>query len=226
MIESISQLLHTIYDVQGIIQWGGTILVCTIIFVETGLFVGFFLPGDSLLVTAGVFAAAGHLELATILLTATLCAICGDQLGYWIGRRAGQALYKRRDSLFFKRRHLERAHAYYEAHGGKTIVFARFVPILRTFCPVVAGAAQMPYSKFVGYSVTGGCSWVCGMILAGFFLASLVPNISERIHYVIAVVIFLSFLPPIISALRARSRSAGGPGTPPPGQPERTSSAN
>jgi membrane-associated protein len=225
MIESLAQLLHNVYDVEGIIQWGGTILVCTIIFVETGLFVGFFLPGDSLLVTAGVFAAAGHLRLAVLLSTVTLCAVCGDQLGYWIGRHTGRALYSRKDSVFFKRKHLERAREFYETHGGKTIIFARFVPILRTFCPVVAGGAQMPYSRFVGYSITGGCSWVCGMILAGYFLASLVPNIGQRIHYVIAVVIFLSFLPPIIGTWRARARSAraADPGTP---EPERTSSAD
>jgi membrane-associated protein len=225
MIESISQVLHTLYDVQGIIEWGGLFLICTIIFVETGLFVGFFLPGDSLLVTAGVFAAAGHLELPALLAIATVCAIAGDQLGYWIGRKAGRALYGRRDTLFFKHRHLERARQFYETHGGKTIVFARFIPILRTFCPVVAGVAQMHYGRFITYNVAGGCGWVCGTVLSGFFLASLVPNISERIHYVIAVVIFLSFLPPIIGWLRARSRSAGGPGSPPPAQPEQTSPA-
>lgn len=225
MIESIQQLLHTIYDVQGIIQWGGVVLVCTIVFVETGLFVGFFLPGDSLLVTAGVFAAAGHLNLAALLAAATLCGILGDQVGYWIGRRAGKALYGRKDSFFFKRRHLEHARQFYDTHGGKTIVLARFIPILRTFCPVVAGAAEMPYARFVGYNVAGGCGWVFGMVLAGFFLASLVPNISQRIHYVIAVVILLSFVPPIIGALRARSRSARGPSGPAPRQPEQTPSA-
>ena len=210
---------------QGIIQWGGILLVCAIIFVETGLFVGFFLPGDSLLVTAGVFSAAGHLDLLTLLIAASVCGIAGDQLGYWIGRKAGGALYRRQDSLFFKRRHLERARQFYDTHGGKTIVFARFIPILRTFCPVVAGAAQMPYGRFMTYNIAGGCGWVFGMVLSGFFLASLVPNISQRIHYVIAVVILLSFLPPIIAAWRSRSRSAGGPGAPPPVQPERTSSA-
>jgi membrane-associated protein len=215
MVEFIRELLHTIYDVEGIIQWGGILLVCVIVFVETGLFVGFFLPGDSLLVTAGVFAAAGHLDLGLLLAIATLCAIAGDQLGYWIGRRAGQALYRRQDSLFFKRRHLERARQFYEAHGGKTIVFARFIPILRTFCPVVAGAAEMKYSSFVTYNIGGGCAWVFGMVLGGYFLASLVPNISQRIHWVIAVVIFLSFLPPIIGAWRARSRRSGKTGAPP-----------
>jgi len=224
MIEFIQELLHTIYDVEGIIQWGGTLLVCSMVFVETGLFVGFFLPGDSLLVTAGVFAAAGHLDLATLLVVATLCAIAGDQLGYWIGRQAGQALYRRKDSFFFRRRHLERARQFYDVHGGKTIVFARFIPILRTFCPVVAGAAEMRYASFVTYNIAGGCAWVFGMVLGGFFLASLVPNISQRIHWVIAVVILLSFLPPIIGALRARSRRAGKPGAPPPVHSERVSS--
>jgi membrane-associated protein len=156
----------------------------------------------------------------------TLCAICGDQLGYWIGRRAGRALYAKEDSTFFKRRHLDRAQQYYESHGGKTIIFARFIPILRTFCPVVAGGAQMPYSRFIGYSIAGGCSWVLGMILGGYFLASLVPNVSQRIHYVIAAVIFLSFLPPIISTLRARSRAAASPNGPPSDRAERTSSAD
>ena len=133
------------------------------------------------------------------------------------------ALYGRQDSLLFKRKHLERAREFYDRHGGKTIVFARFIPILRTFCPVVAGIAEMPYSRFVGYNIAGGFSWVWGMVLAGFFLASLVPNISEHIHYVIAAVIVLSFLPPVIGALRARSRPSDRPG-PPPAQPAQTPS--
>ncbi|HEY4580700.1 MAG TPA: hypothetical protein VIG89_06645, partial [Candidatus Acidoferrales bacterium] len=113
---------------------------------------------------------------------------------------------------------------FYDVHGGKTIVFARFIPILRTFCPVVAGAAEMRYASFLTYNIAGGCAWVFGMVLGGFFLASLVPNISQRIHWVIAVVILLSFLPPIIGALRARSRRAGKPGAPPPVHSERVSS--
>src|SRR5580692_12400070 len=110
MIESVKHLLQQVYDVRGLIEWGGTFLVCVIVFVETGLFVGFFLPGDSLLVTAGVFAGAGHLKLAELLTLVTLCAIAGDQLGYLIGRRAGSTLYDRKDSKFFKRKHLEQAH--------------------------------------------------------------------------------------------------------------------
>ncbi len=143
MIDFLRQILTSLYDVRGLIEWGGTLLVCVIVFVETGMFVGFFLPGDSLLVTAGVFAGAGQLKLASLLGFVTLCAIAGDQMGYLIGRKAGENLYRREDSRFFKKRHLESAHEFYEKYGGKTIILARFVPIIRTFCPPVAGAAKM-----------------------------------------------------------------------------------
>jgi membrane-associated protein len=204
VFESIRHLLHSVYDVRGIVQWGGTSLVCIIVFVETGLFVGFFLPGDSLLVTAGIFAGAGHLPIVSLLLFVTVCAIAGDQLGYWIGRTAGQALYRREDSLFFRRSHLQRAHNFYEKYGGKTVILARFVPIVRTFCPPVAGAANMPYSRYLIYDIFGGFIWAGSMILGGYFLGRSVPNIDKRIHWVILIVIFLSLLPGIISVLRAR----------------------
>ena len=205
MLELIKSVLHNLYDVQGLIQWGGTLLVCVIVFVETGLFVGFFLPGDSLLVTAGVFSATGVLKIGTLVPLVTLCAFAGDQLGYWIGRRAGQALYRRQDSTFFKRRHLERAHGFYEKYGGKTVILARFVPIVRTFCPPVAGAAEMRYARYVAYDIVGACCWGAGLVLAGYFLGSVVPNISQRIHWVIAVVVILSLLPAVMGAMRSRS---------------------
>ena len=204
MLESIRHLLHSIYDVEGIIRTGGPLLVCIIVFIETGFFVGFFLPGDSLLVTAGIFSAAGVIPLKWILFPVMLCAIVGDQIGYWIGRAAGSALYRREDSLFFRRKHLQRAHDFYEKYGGKTIILARFIPIIRTFCPPVAGAAAMPYPRYLIYDIFGGTIWVGTMILGGFFLGRTIPNISQRIHYVILVVIFLSLLPAIISILRAR----------------------
>src|SRR5712692_1586146 len=144
MIGSLEHFFHFLLNVQGLIEWGGTLLVCAIVFIETGFFVGFFLPGDSLLVTAGVFAATGHLNLANLLLLVPLCAIVGDQMGYWIGRQGGQALYRREDSLVFRKRHLERARQFYRTYGGKTVILARFVPIVRTFCPPVAGAAGTP----------------------------------------------------------------------------------
>jgi len=218
MFDSIRHLLLAVYDVQGLIQWGGTFLVCAIVFVETGLFFGFFLPGDSLLVTAGVFAAAHVLNVATLLPLVTLCAITGDQVGYWIGRQAGLALYRREDSLFFKRRHLQRAHQFYESYGGKTVILARFMPIVRTFCPPVAGAAAMRYARYLVYDIVGGCIWCGSTILGGYFLASFVPNISQRIHYVIAAVVVLSFLPAIIAALRGRLRRTPNPAALPVGE--------
>jgi len=208
VLEFIRHLLHTLYDVEGLIRWGGTFLVCFIVFIETGFFVGFFLPGDSLLVTAGVFAGAGHLPIGTLLTLVTLCAITGDQLGYWIGRSAGNALYRREDSFFFRRSHLRRAHDFYEKYGGKTVILARFVPIIRTFCPPVAGAAQMPYTRYLTYDIFGGIFWVGSMILGGYLLGRSVPNINQRIHWVILFVVFLSILPAIIGALRARRASA------------------
>jgi membrane-associated protein len=204
MIASLEQLLHFLFNVKGLIEWGGTLLVCTIVFIETGFFVGFFLPGDSLLVTAGVFAASGQLRISELVLLVPICAIVGDQIGYWIGRKAGQALYRREDSFVFRKKHLEQAHQFYEKYGGKTVILARFIPIVRTFCPPVAGAAQMPYGRYLAYDVAGGVLWGGGMVLGGYFLGRQIPNISENIHYVIAVVIFLSLLPPIISVLRAR----------------------
>src|SRR5258707_6977217 len=207
MIGSLSHFFHYIFNVQGLVESGGTLLVCLIVFIETGFFVGFFLPGDSLLITAGVFAATGSLNLAELLLIVPLCAIVGDQIGYWIGRKAGQALYRREDSLVFRKRHLERAHQFYEKYGGKTVILARFIPIVRTFCPPVAGAAQMPYGRYFAYDVAGGIVWGGGMIFGGYTLGRQIPNISQNIHYVIAVVLFFSFLPPAVSVLRARSSS-------------------
>jgi membrane-associated protein len=215
LLESIRHLLHSIYDVEGIIRTGGPLLVCIIVFIETGFFVGFFLPGDSLLVTAGVFAAAGVVPLKWLLLPVMLCAIVGDQIGYWIGRSAGAALYRREDSFFFRRSHLQRAHDFYEKYGGRAVILARFVPIVRTFCPPVAGAAKMPYASYLVFDIVGGISWVGAMILGGYFLGHLVPNIGKHIHYVIAVVIALSVLPAVISIYRSRHKfgAAGDQGS-------------
>lgn len=207
MLQSILHFFQSLYDPQGLrelIRWGGAPLVCFIVFVETGLFVGFFLPGDSLLVTAGIFAAAGVVPLRWLLLPVMACAIIGDQLGYWIGRTAGPALYRRENSFFFRRSHLQRARDFYEKYGGRAVIFARFVPIIRTFCPPVAGAALMPYPRYIAFDVLGGILWVGAMILGGYFLGRSVPNIGQRIHYVIAVVIVLSLLPAVISLVRAR----------------------
>ena len=208
MIEFVRHALAWLYDVRGLIEWGGTLLVCAIVFVETGLFVGFFLPGDSLLVTAGVFAGAGHLNLVSLLLLVPVCTIAGDQLGYLVGWKAGASLYKREDSRFFKKRHLKSAHDFYEKYGGKTVMIARFVPIIRTFCPPVAGAAKMKYSRYLVYDILGGLLWVWGMVLVGYTLGRTVPNIDKRIHYVIAVVVVLSLMPAVYHAWKNRLQQA------------------
>jgi membrane-associated protein len=213
VLESILHFLRSLYDPEGLrelIRSGGAPLVCTIVFIETGFFVGFFLPGDSLLVTAGIFAAASVIRLRWLLLPVMACAIAGDQIGYWIGRAAGPALYRREDSLFFRRSHLQRAHEFYEKYGGRAVIFARFVPIVRTFCPPVAGAAHMPYPRYLVFDIFGGVLWVGAMILGGYFLGRSVPNIGQRIHYVIAVVVLVSVLPVVISLVRARRAVARG----------------
>ena len=208
VLDSILHFLRALYNPEGLrelIRWGGAPLICLIVFVETGFFVGFFLPGDSLLVTAGIFAAADVVPLRWLLLPVMGCAVIGDQVGYWVGRSMGKALYQREDSFLFRRSHLQRAHNFYEKYGGRAVIFARFVPIIRTFCPPVAGAALMPYSRYLAFDILGGIFWVGAMILGGFFLGRSVPNIGERIHYVIAVVIILSLVPAVVSVLRARS---------------------
>lgn len=207
MLETAKEILHKIYDVKWLIQVGGIPMITGIVYAETGLMVGFFLPGDSLLVTAGIFAAAGYLDLGILLGVVTLAGIIGDQTGYWFGRKTGPALFKREDSLLFKKHHVQRAHDFYEKYGSKTIVIARFVPIIRTFAPIVAGVAQMNYRKFVFYNIAGGFLWVFSMVLGGYFLGSAIPNIDKRIHWVIAVVIVLSFIPAVIEVIKHKKKA-------------------
>ncbi len=204
MFDTLISALHQLYDVKSLIEWGGLFLVCAIVFVETGLLIGFFLPGDSLLFTAGVFAAAGYLPLGWLLFAATACAIVGNMVGYFVGRHVGKRLFNRKDSLLFKRKYVEQAEQFFKDHGSKTIILARFVPIVRTFATVVAGTANMPYGKFVGYSIIGGILWVWGLVLAGYGLSSLIPNIEQYLHWVILVIIILSILPVVFHYFKAK----------------------
>jgi membrane-associated protein len=194
-VDRIYDLVKQLFDVDGLIEWGGVLGVTTIVFIETGLFFGFFLPGDSLLITAGIIAAAGTLDIRWLIVFPSIAAIAGDQLGYIIGRRAGAAL-RQRYSRFNK--HLDRAHAFYEKYGAKTIVIARFVPIVRTFVPAVAGAARMNYRRFVTYNIVGGLLWVWGMTLAGYSVGRAIPNIKDYLHVVIVIVVALSLLPAVL----------------------------
>ena len=198
-------LLQRLRDLDELVRWAGYVGLFAIIFTETGLFFGFFLPGDSLLVTAGLLISQGlPLDVWKMGALLTAAAILGDNTNYWIGRLSGPRIFAKEDSLFFKRKHLQRAAEFYERHGAKTVVLARFMPIVRTFAPLVAGAAAMNYRTFVTYSVIGGIAWIWSMLLLGYFLGTRFPGVSQHIEIVILVVIFLSILPGILSWLRAR----------------------
>ena len=205
-MEWLWDIVHRIYDVEALVRVGGLMALIAIVFVETGLFVGFFLPGDSLLVTAGLFAAKGDLGLWSIFLFVSLAAIVGDTVGYTIGARTGPKIFTREDSLLFHKKHLITTKEFYDRYGGVTIIIARFMPIVRTFAPLVAGVGGMEYRRFVFYNIAGGIGWVVSMTSLGYFLGKAVPGIDRHIHVVIAVVIFLSLLPAIIKLARDRWR--------------------
>jgi membrane-associated protein len=200
------ELYHLLSDLPTLIKWGGYVGLTTIVFTETGLLIGFFLPGDSLLVTAGLLASQGFLNVYVMGALLTVAAIAGDSVGYSIGRAAGPRLFKREDSFFFNKKHLYRAHDFYLRHGGKTIVIARFVPILRTFAPVVAGAADMPYSRFIFFNIAGGIGWIWSMLMVGYVVGRYIPGIEKHIEIVIFTVIGLSLVPILIEYLKSRKK--------------------
>jgi membrane-associated protein len=207
-LETLRHLFHYLTDVRGLVQAGGYLALAIIVFAETGLMVGFFLPGDSLLVTAGLFAAKGDLNIFYVIALLSVCAITGDATGYYIGWKLGPALFRKEDSLLFKKKHLIATHEFYEKHGGKTIIIARFVPIIRTFAPVVAGMASMSYRRFALFNIIGGISWVVSMTMIGYMLVTIFPATERHIEKVIVIVIFLSILPGIIEWSRVRRRSS------------------
>lgn len=200
-------LLDGSVSLADLIRWGGYLVLVAIVFCETGLLVGFFLPGDSLLITAGLVAAAGSLDIWLLNLLLIPAAIIGDSVGYAIGYRAGPRLFTKEQSLLFSRKHLLRTREFYEKYGGKTIVLARFIPLLRTFAPVVAGIGQMQYRRFLFYNVFGGVLWVTSLTWAGYLLGTLIPDISRYIHLVVLVVIALSMVPVVLELWKARRRA-------------------
>jgi membrane-associated protein len=212
-MQTLIDLFHRVYDVQWLVTAFGLFGLIFIIFAETGLLVGFFLPGDSLLVTAGIFCTSanptGHpiLDVWACLILVSLSAVIGDTTGYWIGAKSGPKLFTREQSLLFNRKHLLRTKEFYERHGGKTIIIARFMPFVRTFAPVVAGIGQMRYRRFLAYNVFGGVGWVFSMILLGYTLASHWPGVTKQIDKLIIIIIFLSLLPAMIGWLRSRLSS-------------------
>ncbi len=214
-MELLRSFIELIRNPGALIVWGGYPALAAIIFLETGALV-FFLPGDSLLVMAGLYAAQGSLNILWLNLLLIPLAILGDALSYFIGYRAGHALFERPRSRFFRPDLVKKAHGFYEKHGGKAIILARFVPILRTFVPVVAGVGQMGYKKFATYNIVGGAAWIASMTIVGYVLGSRFPVLVQHIEKVIIVVVFLSILPPIIEYLRARAKAGreAAPGTP------------
>jgi membrane-associated protein len=195
----LKSLLHG--DLAALIQTVGLLGVYTIVFVESGLLIGFFLPGDSLLFTAGFLSAQGLMDISLLTIGSFIAAVDGDSVGYWIGHRYGRKLFQKEDSLLFQKSHLRAAEAFYEKHGGKTIVMARFMPFVRTFAPVVAGIGQMKYSTFLSYNIVGGALWAIGLTLAGYFFGN-IPIIKNNFEKVIFLIIFVSVAPAAFHILK------------------------
>jgi membrane-associated protein len=203
-MQVLTDLFHRLSNLPELVQWAGLIGLTAIIFSETGLLVGVFLPGDSLLVTAGLLSARGYLNVYSLAPALTLAAICGNSLGYFIGRTTGPRIFNRENSLFFNKKHAMRAHEFYARHGRKTIVLAQFMPIIRTFSPVIAGVGGMDYKTFITFNVIGAIVWVWSMLSIGYFLGSYIPGIDQHIEIVVVIVVFISILPGLIGSYRSR----------------------
>ncbi len=205
-MEHLVEFFSHLYRFDELIRWGGPSALAAIVFAESGLLAGFFLPGDSLLVTAGLLAASdGLFNVWELCLLLSVAAIAGDSTGYAIGYHLGPRIFRREDSRLFHKGHLARTQRFYEKYGAKTIILARFVPIVRTFAPTIAGVGRMSYRRFLAFNVLGGIGWVCSMTLTGYGLGRMIPDLDRKIHWVIAVVIILSFLP-ILKEWRSHAR--------------------
>ena len=210
MLHAAIDFLRTLTDPDKLIHFLSTVvtgwysyaLLAAIVFAETGLLVGFVLPGDSLLFTIGVVCGAGQLDMRLMIVLLICSCMIGDWSGYLLGRRTGPIIFSRPDSRFFKQEYLQRTHAFYEKHGGKTIIYAKFVPIIRTFAPFVAGIAKMPYGRFLPFDIVGGTGWVISMTLLGYFLGG-VPLVRRHFEKFVLLVVFVSLLPLIIHAVQA-----------------------
>lgn len=215
MIHSLIDFIRSLTDPARLIRllttilsgWLGYAALFAVVYSETGLLVGFFLPGDSLLFTVGVVAGAGHLDLPAVIAVLIVAAMLGDSTGYLLGRKTGERIFSRPDSRLFKRDHVLRTKAFYERYGSRTIVYARFIPIVRTFSAFMAGVMQMPYARFAPFAVCGGVGWIVAMTLLGYTLGS-VAFIQRNFDKVILLIVFLSLLPVFIEALRSRTKKA------------------
>jgi membrane-associated protein len=191
-------------DPVSIIQTGSYLGVALVVFAESGLLIGMFLPGDSLLFAAGLLSGAGLLSPLPLLLCTVAAAILGDSLGYWFGANVGTNFFHRKDSRFFKQEYLRRTERFYEKYGGRAVVLARFVPIIRTLAPILAGIGSMPYQTFLSYNAIGATLWGVGMIVLGFSLGSIIPNSEQYVLPLSLVIVVISFLPIIVNVIRGK----------------------
>lgn len=189
-------------NIEKLIQQFGILAIGGIVFAESGLLIGFFLPGDTLLLLAGVLASQGKLHLIQLLVVISLAAIIGDNVGYSIGRRTGHRIFNKEDGILFHKENIQRAQAFYDKHGGKTIIIARFVPVVRTFAPMVAGIGKMPRKRFMAFNVAGGLLWGVGVTLLGYFVGSKIPHIDKYLNYIVFAVVVGSIGISLVHLLR------------------------
>lgn len=195
------------FDVESIIQGGGLLLIALIIFAESGMFVGFFFPGDTLLLTAGVFAAQGHLNLALAICVIALAAITGDNIGYHIGRHFGRRLFHKPDGIVFRKEHADRAEDFFAKYGTKAMLFAHFVPVVRTFAPAVAGMARMNRKRFVTFDAIGDTAWAISLTLIGYWFGGKIPDLDHYILLAVAAVMLITFVPALYHLIQAIRKS-------------------
>ncbi len=205
-MEGFTEFLKELVDPESIIRYGGIYLLLIVIFSETGLFVGFFLPGDSLLFTSGLLCSAGILDIhpALLILYIIVAAVAGNMVGYSFGKKVGPVLFKRKTGLLFRQEHLVTAHQFYIKYGKKTIILSRFLPIVRTFAPIVAGIVNLDYRKFFIYSLSGAILWVSSLVLSGYFLGKYIPETKNYLDYIIIFLIAITSVPFILKALRKK----------------------
>ncbi len=190
------------FDVTHLIQTGGLLLIALIIFGESGMMIGFFFPGDTLLISAGILAAAGKLGIVGTLVTIAVAAIVGDNVGYWIGRKLGPRLFRKPDGLVFRKEHIDQAEVFYEKYGPKTMLVAHFIPILRAFIPVTAGAAEMTYARYVLFDAIGDIVWTLSITLFGYFVASKVPGVEKYVEPLLILIIVVFMVPTLYHIFR------------------------
>lgn len=198
-----------VFDINSLLTNGGLLVIGLIIFGESGLLIGFFFPGDTLLISAGVFAASGKLPLAAVIVVASIAAVAGDNIGYHIGRLAGPKLFTKKDSLLFRREYLTKAHRFFERYGARSMLIAHFIPVVRTFLPVVAGAGKMPHIKFSLFDAIGDCAWAIAVTLLGYYVGSHIPGLDHYILLLVAAAVVISFAPVIWHLLARRKKARG-----------------